>query len=256
MIDLHCHILPGVDDGPDNIAESLEMAQAAVYSGITHVLCTPHHNNGRFENPKEQVLEKLTLFQKQLEVSGIPLTVFGGQEVRITGNILEKLTADELLTVDLEGRYLLIEFPTTDVPAYTEALFIKLLAEGVIPIIVHPERNQVFGEDPNRLIPYLDMGCLAQLTAPSYVGVFGKKIEKTAKNMVAHGLVQMVGSDAHGGTKRPFFLAEAMELIGKDFGDELVSEMKQVSRDILNGELVVAEGYQEIRSKRFGFWRK
>ena len=169
MIDLHCHILPGLDDGASNMEDSLEMVEKAVSQGITHIVCTPHHNNGRYENPKDQVMASVSLLQSEINKRKLNLTVLEGQEVRITGELMDEIANDRILFTDLDDTYLLIEFPTMDIPAYTEQIFWQLRAAGKIPVIVHPERNAKFREDPNLLIPFLEMGCLAQLTAPSIV---------------------------------------------------------------------------------------
>ena len=254
MLDLHCHILPGIDDGAEDIDASLAMAEKAISQGITHILCTPHHNNGKYVNPKEFVIQQVTKLQAELDKRKLPLTLFEGQEVRITGDLLEEIQQKRILFTDVGNMYLLIEFPTMDVPAYTEQLFFDLRARGHVPIIVHPERNAKFREDPNRLIPFLEMGCLAQLTAPSYVGIFGKNIQKTAKQMVEHRLVQMVASDAHGVQKRNFYLKEAFEAIQQDFGRDYVNQMEQVSKDVLNGDAMEIPVYTEIRKKKFGLF--
>ena len=254
MIDLHCHILPGVDDGAQTLEDSLAMAEKAISQGITHILCTPHHNNGKYKNPKQSVIPRVAQLQEELDQRQLPLTVLEGQEVRITGDLLEDMSRDEILFTDLEDTYILIEFPTMDIPAYTEQLFFELRGLGKIPVIVHPERNAKFREDPNRLIPFLDMGVLAQLTAPSYVGTFGKSIQKTAKDMVKHNLVQMVASDAHGVTKRNFYLKEAFEAIEKDFGKEKVLAMQQVAKDLLNGDLIEFPTYTEVKKRKFGLF--
>ncbi|MDN6270443.1 MAG: tyrosine protein phosphatase, partial [Tetragenococcus koreensis] len=232
MIDLHCHILPGVDDGADSMETSLAMAKEAVSQGITHILCTPHHNNGRYENSKATVVQAVALLQKELDKQQVDLTLFEGQEVRITGDLLQEVNDDRILFTDLTNTYVLIEFPTMDIPAYTEQLFFELRAQERVPVIVHPERNAKFREDPNRLLSYLEMGCLAQLTAPSLVGTFGKSIQKTAQVMVDHNLVQMVASDAHGVNKRRFHLKEAYELMG----NEKAELMQQVAKDVINGD--------------------
>ncbi|WP_445447839.1 tyrosine-protein phosphatase [Enterococcus lactis] len=252
MIDLHCHILPGVDDGADTLADSIAMAEKAISQGITHILCTPHHNNGKYVNPKAAVIDNVAELQAELDRRNLPLTLLEGQEVRITGDLVEEIQQDQILFTDLADTYLLIEFPTMDVPAYTEQLFFKLRNMGKVPVIVHPERNAKFREDSNRLIPYLEMGCLAQLTAPSYIGVFGKDIQKTAKQMVEHNLVQMMASDAHGIKKRPFVMKEAFTQIEKDFGSDKVAQMQQVAKDLINGDAVTYPTYQEIKKKRFG----
>ena len=254
MIDLHCHILPGVDDGAENIEASIAMAEQAVSQGITHILCTPHHNNGKYTNPKSEVISLVVSFQAELDKRKLPLTVLEGQEVRITGDLIEDIRNDKILFTDLEDTYILIEFPTMEVPSYTEQVFFELLQMGKVPVIVHPERNAHFRKDPNNLIPFLEMGCLAQLTAPSYVGVFGKDIQKTAKVMVEHNLVQMVASDAHGVSKRPFYMKEIFSQIENDFGMDVVNKLQQVAKDLLNGDEVDYPNYVEVKKKKFGLF--
>ena len=184
----------------------------------------------------------------------MPLTLLEGQEVRITGTLIENIHRDEILFTDLDDTYLLIEFPTLEVPLYAERLFFELLELGKTPVIVHPERNAHFRKDPNHLLPFLDMGCLAQLTAPSYVGVFGKDIQKTAKTMVKHNLVQMAASDAHGVSKRTFYLKECYEQIAKDFSKEKVVQMKQVAKYLINGDEISYPIYEEVKKKKFGLF--
>lgn len=254
MIDLHCHLLPALDDGPETIEESLAMAQAAVDQGITHILCTPHHNVGRYNNPKTKTIAAVNQLQAQIDRAQLPLTLFEGQEVRLTGELLEELSADRLLFSDLKDTYLFIEFPATEVPAYSETLLFELRGRGIIPVIMHPERHRFFIEDPDRLIPYLEMGCLAQLTAPSIVGIFGKKIERVAHQMVERNLVQMVASDAHGITKRPFHLKEAYQIIEQKHGVRVVEQMKKVTKSLINGEKVDYPSYIEKKKKKFGLF--
>lgn len=254
MIDLHCHILPGIDDGAKTIDDSLDMARMAVKQGITHILCTPHHNNGKYDNPAKQVITNVASLQKELDLRSIPLMLFEGQEVRIGGDLMEQIQSEDILFTDLGNRYILIEFPTNDIPAYTEHLFFELLKAGHTPIIVHPERNSKFIQDPNKLVPFLEMGVLTQLTAPSYVGVFGKQIERTAKQMVAHNMVYMMASDAHNIKKRGFFMKKAYDAIGKDMGVEHVQAMQQMAKDVLNGDEVQRPDFKEIKPKRFGLF--
>ena len=254
MIDLHCHILPGVDDGAASLQESLSMAEQAIAQGITHLLCTPHHNNGRYDNDKSSVIAAVHHLQNALDERNLPLTLLEGQEVRVTGELITAIEKDHLLFTDITDTYLLLEFPTQDVPAFSESLFFELRTLGKVPVIVHPERNAIFREDPNRLIPFLEMGCLAQLTAPSIVGVFGKQIQKTAYEIVTHNLVQMVASDAHGVTKRRFYLKEAYEIIEQEWGKEKVLQMQQVARDLINGDDVTYPSYKEVKKKKFGLF--
>ncbi|MFV0557796.1 MAG: tyrosine-protein phosphatase [Enterococcus sp.] len=251
MIDLHCHILPGVDDGPATLAESLEMAQQAVEQGITHILCTPHHQNGKYINEKQSVIQAVAFLQTELDQRGIPLTLFEGQEIRINGSLVTEIQQEKILFTDVTNRYLLIELPTLEIPAYTEQLFFELISSGKVPIIVHPERNAKFRANPNHLRTFLAMGALAQVTAPSYVGIFGKSIQKTAQQMVAANLVQMLASDAHGESKRKFYLQAAYQKMAQDFGQEKVNLMQQVAKDLINGDALNYPAYQKVPKKRF-----
>ncbi|MCC4044184.1 tyrosine-protein phosphatase [Enterococcus gallinarum] len=254
MIDLHCHILPGIDDGAETMEASIAMAEKAISQGITHILCTPHHNNGKYHNPKSDVISLVSSLQSELDRRNLPLTVLEGQEVRITGDLIEDIRNDEILFTDLDDTYILIEFPTMEVPTYSEQVFFELKSLGKTPVIVHPERNAYFRKDPNNLLPFLEMGCLAQLTAPSYMGVFGKDIQKTAKIMVEYNLVQMVASDAHGVKKRTFYMKEAYEQIAKDFDPSKVALMKQVAKDLINGDQIDYPDFIEIKKKKFGLF--
>lgn len=254
MIDLHCHILPGIDDGAQTMEDSLLMAEKAVEQGIHHLLCTPHHNNGRYDNPAQIVIPKVAALQAEIDRQNIDLTVYEGQEVRLTDTLLTDIEKGRILFTDLTNKYILIEFPTRDIPLFTEQIFFELLSRGHIPVIVHPERNSKFREDPNRLLPFLEMGVLTQLTAPSIVGVFGKAIQKTARQMLNHNMIYMVASDAHGISTRNFYLKEAYEVIAQEFGEEQVSALQQAAKNLLNGEDVAPIEWQAVRRKRFGFF--
>ncbi|TLG80938.1 tyrosine-protein phosphatase [Vagococcus zengguangii] len=253
MIDLHCHILPGLDDGAQNVEDSLAMARKAVASGITHILCTPHHN-GKYHNEKQAIIEAVEQLQSILDSEDIPLTLYEGQEVRIFGELIQEYEAGKLLGTDVEDRYMLIEFPTQDVPHYTERLFFNMLSKGITPVIVHPERNSVFIEDPNKLIPFIEMGVLTQMTAPSYVGVFGKKTQKVSEQMLAHNLIHMMASDAHNLRTRDFYLEEAFTKLRKEYGKAKAYEFEQVAKALINGDDVQIPTYREIKKKRFGLF--
>lgn len=250
MIDLHCHILPGIDDGAKDLEDSLAMARKAIANGITHILCTPHHNNGRYQNPKYEVMRAVQALQAELDQRQLPLTLFEGQEVRVTGETLQDLKEDRLLMIDSQDRYLLIEFPSNEVPFFSEQVLFDLISKGVIPVIVHPERNAVFLEDPTALIPFLEMGCLAQVTAPSYLGVFGKKIQKMAELMIEHNLVHMMATDAHNISTRRFCLKEAYEKLEKEYGHDKVACYQQTAKALINGEDIKVEPYREIKHSR------
>lgn len=247
MIDLHSHILPGVDDGAQTLEDSLEMARKAISQGITHLMCTPHHNNGKYNNPADKIIRDVASLQKELDQRGLDLTLLEGQEVRLTELLLTAIQRDEILFTDLDNTYLLIEFPTNEIPIYAEQVFYHLLNRGQVPVIVHPERNAVFREEPNRLVSFLEMGTLTQLTAPSIVGVFGNEIQNTARQMLEHNMLYMVASDAHNLRHRTFLMKEAYAEIRKIGGIEMVQAMKQMAKDLVNGDSVVRPNYQAIK---------
>lgn len=253
MIDLHCHILPGLDDGAQTLEDSLAMVHKAIDQGITHIMCTPHHNNGKYNNPASKVIQAVDDLQKEIDQRDLPLTLLEGQEVRLTEYLLKEIEREEILFTDVMDTYLLVEFPSNEVPIYAEQLFYQLLTQGHIPVIVHPERNSIFRKDPNLLIPFLDMGVLTQGTAPSIVGTFGKKIQKTAHTMLEHGLLYMIASDAHSIEHRTFFLKEAYEEIEKIGGNDQVFAMQQMTKDLVNGDQIVKPSYQLVREPRFRF---
>lgn len=254
MIDLHCHILPGVDDGAQTMEDTLAMAHKAVDQGITHILCTPHYNNGQYDNKKGDIIPLVNHVQHELDVQQIQLQLLPGQETHISDDLVDCMARDEVLYTDLQEQYLLLEFPSSEVPIYAQPLFAQILALGKTPVIVHPERNDHFIKAPNDLITYLEMGCLSQLTAPSYLGIFGKQIQKTAKLMVQHNLVQCIASDAHGLQRRNFYLQEALQAIHQDFGETKVTQFLKTARALVNGDEILVTDYTSI-TKAKPWWK-
>ena len=249
LVDIHCHILPGIDDGAQTIEDSLKMARVAVSEGITHILCTPHHNNGTYSNKKEDIIRKVAELQEVLDKERIPLTLFEGQEVRLSADVMKRIAQNEILFTDLDDSYILIEFPTLEVPAYAHRALFELCANGYVPIIVHPERNSQIIKNPNLMIPFIEMGCLAQVTCGSYMGQFGKEIQKVAKGMIEANLVHMIASDAHNTKGRTFFTQASYEKIIKEFGEEKVLAFQQAAKDIVNGEKVQKIPPSEYKKK-------
>lgn len=251
MVDLHCHLLPGIDDGSKSMAISLRLAREATENGITHALLTPHHMNGRYVNHKQDVIKRTAAFQKEIDAHQIPLTVFPGQEVRINGDLLTALDKDDILFADTGNRYLMLEFPDDDVPHYTGQMFFDLQQRGIIPVIVHPERNTMIMARPELLYELLEKGCLSQITASSYVGTFGKKVARFSKQLIAAGQGYVFASDAHDLPGRKYEMRQAFEQLGSEFGQDLVDRYQQNARAIINGDNVPLNELQKIRKKHF-----
>jgi protein-tyrosine phosphatase len=148
MIDIHCHIIPGVDDGPKSLTGSLELARLAESEGITKIIATPHHQHPAFENDGYSVLRKVEELNQALQEANIDLIVSPSQEVRIHGEMVRNLELGDVLPMTPGSNYILVEFPANSVPHYTSRLFYDLQMKGYTPIIAHPERNKVFTENP------------------------------------------------------------------------------------------------------------
>ncbi|MDQ7937718.1 CpsB/CapC family capsule biosynthesis tyrosine phosphatase [Lactiplantibacillus sp. WILCCON 0030] len=235
LVDLHCHILPGIDDGSPSLTTSISLAQAAVADGVKYILATPHHMDRNYVNHRQNIEQAVTMFQHELVARKIDLQVFPGQEVHLNGHLLEHL--DDLLGMDSAKRYVLLELPHEMVPNYLEEVIYQLACQGIVAMIAHPERNAQILAKPEKLYDLIQQGCLAQVTATSLVGTFGKQVQRTAKEFVKCGLVQIVASDAHVLPKRDFALSAAYDVLAK-MHDDYPKRFKANAQHILNGELI------------------
>ena len=234
LVDVHCHILPGVDDGAKDWQTSIKLAKEAVADGVTHAVCTPHMLNGKYINHKKDVIRLTENFQDMLDDAKIPLTIFPGQEVRISGDIPKALDDDDILFLDEDGQYMLLEFPSDDVPAYTRDMVFKLMQRGITPVVVHPERNNKILEEPTILQELVEQGCLVQITASSYMGTFGKRIEEMSRKFIEAGQCACFASDAHDLPKRQYQYSEALKKLSKEFGSDLTQQYQDRKSTRLN----------------------
>ncbi|MEI2472471.1 CpsB/CapC family capsule biosynthesis tyrosine phosphatase [Peribacillus frigoritolerans] len=254
MIDLHCHILPEVDDGSKDMQESIAMARKAVEVGITHVFATPHHLNERYVNMKDDIIDCVFYLNKCLQQENIPLTVHPGQELRIHRELFVSLEKGEVLTLDNNGKYLMLELPSGHVPTYTQELIYELLLKGITPIIVHPERNKELIENHNLLFKLVQEGALSQLTSGSIIGLFGKNVKSFSKKIVEHNLAHFIATDAHNLASRGFFLQEAYESITKSFGLNRTFYFKENAELLIRGQSPSIEKPVSIKKKLLGIF--
>ncbi|WP_367365116.1 tyrosine-protein phosphatase [Pediococcus parvulus] len=251
MIDLHCHLLPGVDDGSKSMDISLKLANDAVRDGIDYALLTPHHMNGVYLNHKKEVIQQTQEFQVELDRHKIPLKVFPGQEVRINGDLLTALDQDDILFADEGGQYLMLEFPDDDIPNYTSNMIYELMQRGIIPIIVHPERNTKIMKEPDILYRLLNRGCLSQITASSYVGIFGHKVQKFSKQLIRTGQAYVFASDAHDLPNRKYEMNNAFKKLEVEYGNSYVKRFENNAKNIINGEEIA---FNKLNKVRRHFW--
>jgi protein-tyrosine phosphatase len=213
MYDLHCHILPGIDDGPDSLDQALEMCRIAAKDGIRGIVATPHHANGIYTNTRDDVLEGVATLNQALGSAQIDLTIYPGTEVHFHAGIPGKIQKKEICTYDDARHYVLIELPVQMVPQGIKEAIFELRLLGITPIIAHPERNLAVQDDIRVLVELVHMGALCQVTAQSVLGAFGLQAEKTARRLFQTRLAHVIASDAHSQNARPPKISEAMRVL-------------------------------------------
>jgi protein-tyrosine phosphatase len=249
MIDIHCHILPGIDDGAQSLSDSLAMAKQAVEQGIHTIVATPHHKNSRYENPQQFIIDRVKQLNEIIHLEKIDLKIIAGQEVRIYGEMIQGYEMGEILPVN-HSPYLLVEFPSNHVPRYTEKLFYELQMKGLVPVIVHPERNQEIIERPDILYTLVKKGALTQVTAASVNGDFGKKIKNLSLQLIDANLTHFIASDAHNITSRGFKMRNAFGVIEKKYGMDLVYMFEENAALLIEGKHVYKEDPEQIKRKK------
>ncbi|MEW5921584.1 MAG: CpsB/CapC family capsule biosynthesis tyrosine phosphatase [Bacillota bacterium] len=249
MIDTHCHILPGLDDGALDEEHSLEMARAAVSDGITGIVATPHDIPGLYSFDVDKVNEKLAILNNRLEKEGIKLLLYPGSEVALAPELEHRHANNGLLTIAGKGRHLLVELPTEEIPPYAGDVFYKLQLRGLTPVIAHPERNLAVLQQPAWVQEMMERGMLIQLSAPSITGLFGKKVQYLAGELARRGWVHLVASDAHSAGKR----GPRLHMARKTLGGFLTAEALSWLFDT-NPQLIV-DG-REVKQFEEGYWLK
>lgn len=228
MVDLHNHILPGLDDGAEDWQQSLAMARLAVDDGVTGIVCTPHWISGFYDNAPETILSHLEAFRRKLDEEQIPLSVYPGAEIRLDIDLVEKIKSNEVLTLNDTGKYVLIEFPDLILPNNMNQLFWELQSNDVTPVLSHPERHGHLMRNAPLIYRWVEMGVLVQITSASLLGRFGSEVQKFAVFLLTHNLAHILATDAHGLKMRTPRLAEglnaAVSMVGEDLAHRMVTE--------------------------------
>ncbi len=258
MLDLHCHMLPGIDDGATDLAMALEMARMAVDDGIRVTACTPHIYPGMYENTADGIRAAIAAFQIVLDHEGIPMRLVEGADVHLTPDLLADIRKGLIPTV-AGSRYLLLEPPHHIAPPRFEESVFQLTAAGYVPVITHPERLKWIEQQYDVFQRLVKAGCWMQVTAGSVTGRFGKRPQYWADKMLDEGLVHMLATDAHHPRRRPPLLREgrdaAAKRVGQDEADHLVTTRPQAIID--NAEPSSVPPLPErAHSGGGGFWQR
>lgn len=255
MIDIHNHILVDVDDGSKNINETIELLKQAKCEGITDIVATPHHLHTRYSNNIENVKLKLNELKKNAFIKELGIRLYAGQEIRITDQIIDDIKNNKIEGIN-GSRYLLLEFPSNEVPHYSNQLFYELQTMGYIPIIAHPERNKAIVQNMDILFELVNGGALSQITTSSLLGEFGSKVRKQSLKMIDNNLAHFIASDAHNVSNRPFIMKQLFkERKLKTYYEELeryIENGKAVLENERISKLIPTQDYQQ--KKWFGLF--
>ncbi len=229
MIDLHSHILPGLDDGAQNLEESLEMARMAEKYGIEKIVATPHlFREGLIHEELGIIERKRDELSQVLWEKHVGVEVLAGAEVHISHNLIQEIRQNKRYLTLNKSSYMFVEFPSDHVFAGVRNLFFEVMSEGITPIIAHPERNSVFVKNPSLLYELIEMGALSQANGGSFSGLYGKRVEEAVLHFLELNLIHFIASDCHNSRTLAPWLSEAVMkaemIIGKEKAQALVTD--------------------------------
>lgn len=227
MIDIHYHMLPGLDDGPKDFEQAIALLKALSDDGVEHVIVTPHVYKGHFDNDSAGIAAAFDAFSAQVPPTLVTVLGHWAAEVRLDEHVLPLLRSGKLPLLSGEGGYrtVLLEFPDTLIPVGTEKLIEYLLTQDIHPVIAHPERNKAVRENPSKAKALVDLGCAMQLTAGALLGDFGLAVSRSAHQLVDDGLVHAVASDAHNLNGRRPRMGAARDYIRQRWGQAVAHEL-------------------------------
>jgi len=221
MVDIHCHILPGIDDGSETWETTAQMCRVAARDGITHIVATPHCN-GSYEYDRAHFTNMLATLS---EVAGERLTFTIGCDFHLSPRNLEAAMNDPRPFAIGDTKYLMIEFDHQSIPGNASEMLMALVARGMVPIITHPERNAFLMKNLGTVQEFIKIGCLSQVTANAFTGFWGPHSKKTAEKLLQKRAIHIVATDAHDLHLRPPILSEARKRVGSLAGAAIAEKL-------------------------------
>ena len=251
MYDLHCHILPDIDDGAKDMKESIAMLQLARSSGSDGLVATPHVIEGKWLPSWEKIVARCAEVNEAARKNDIEITVYPGAEVGLNWDILENINGPGPYCIN-GGNHMLVELPALEIPRYTEEFFFALQTKGITPVVAHPERQAELIRHPEIIGDWLQKGILMQINGPSLTGRFGQKVRGMAELLLIHNMVHCIGSDAHGVRSRKPELFDARKRIRALTGEEAMRHLLLDNPQLIlhSKEIPVAEIPVEIKTNR------
>jgi protein-tyrosine phosphatase len=253
FVDIHCHLLPGIDDGATCWDDAIAMARLAAGDGIGTVVATPHQLGGFRHNSGEQIRRQVSELQQRLHDEGIPLNVLPGADVRIEPGMFDGLQKGDILTLGDHRRHVLLELPH-DLYLPLEPVLDELKRHQIVGILSHPERNGGILRRPELVVPLVDRGCLMQITAGSICGNFGPDCRDLSEWLLEEGLVHFVATDAHGPRSRRPLMRPAFERVAELTTVAIASELcSENPAAVAQGQSIHPGRRDVIRRKRKWF---
>ena len=239
MIDIHTHILPGIDDGPQTIEESIEILRKAADEGVKALVATPHVLDALSAKDWQRVRDTFNCVKQAIVREKIDIEIILGAELFISPDLPQMIMENEELTINSGNRYVVIELPVQEIPPYTEKTIFELLVLGIVPIIAHPERCLDIQNDPKKLFNLVQKGALTQMNIGSLIGKYGRKVQNTSKRLLSDNLIHIIASDIQSVPSDGYPLTEAINIVTKIVDEnKALQMMKTVPEKILRGEKI------------------
>ena len=211
MIDIHAHILPSIDDGPETIEESIELCKVAANDGIKTIVATPHSKDGVYETKSVEILKAVDTLNSQLKENRIDVKILPGAEIHISEGLVESIKNGDVLTVNNGGKFILFELPFVFIPPGTDKFIFNLKSTGIVPIIAHAERITVCQRKPELVDQLVKIGARVQINAHCLTKRAIPGERKCAEWLLKNRLVHFIASDVHSLNGRPPILSKALE---------------------------------------------
>lgn len=253
MIDIHNHILPGIDDGAQTLEDFLNMINIAKEDGITQIIATPHFYRGRYENNYDDIVKLLKRVDMEKKKLGTDVEIIPGQEVFLDNYTLEAFKEGAIKGIN-DTRYMLIELPMNRMDKNIFNLLYELRILGIVPIIAHPERYMYIIEKPTMINEFIQENCLFQINSGSITGIFGKEIKKVAEILIKNGIANFIASDSHSTNRRRPNMKKPLELVSSMNRDIIMQILDNPEKLLNNQEIKQSANKLKEKKKIFAFF--
>ncbi|WP_350345073.1 CpsB/CapC family capsule biosynthesis tyrosine phosphatase [Proteinivorax tanatarense] len=255
MIDVHSHILPGIDDGASCIEQAIEMAKIAQQENITKIISTPHYLGEGQDASKESILKAAKLLNQSCVDNGIDIDILVGQELYANINLLEDIKNNNVLPL-ANTDFLLIEFPMMSLPSWADDILHGIMVLGYKPVIAHPERYGYVINNPDIVKEWINMGCFTQINSMSITGRFGSKVQKVVKELATRDMIHLLGTDSHSHRGRSPKVQDSISLLKNWIGTKDAKMVVDNGFRLLENQELVTKVPQTKRNKFVSFLKR